>query len=199
MARQFHGETQVPTLPSSKKGKVCNSRSSGVGGRIKQDDKCSSVVVLFIWTPELQHDEGLIEYFHSPESFFGWEVICQALMRRTMQPWLINLSIYRDCSSPCPHASEQWACCCLTFTGAWQCWQLFRSFDSETLRAAGRTGGKWIRARFTLLKAFWGNHRFRVVGSICIPGAFPPRTVQGGRMFQWMELVCSVKLHLAHT
>lgn len=42
-----------------------------MGGRIKQDDKCSSVVVLFIWTPELQHDEGLIEYFHSPESFFG--------------------------------------------------------------------------------------------------------------------------------
>lgn len=42
-----------------------------MGGRIKQDDKCSSVVALFIWTPELQHDEGLIEYFHSPESFFG--------------------------------------------------------------------------------------------------------------------------------
>lgn len=63
MARQFHGETQVPTLPSSKKGKVCNSRSSGVGGRIKQDDKCSSVVVLFFWTPELQHDEGLLNTF----------------------------------------------------------------------------------------------------------------------------------------
>ena len=100
-----------------------------------------NVAVLLIWMPELQHDEGLIEYFHSPESFFGWEVICQALMRRTMQPWLINLSIYRDCSSLCPHASEQWACCCLTFTGAWQCWQLFRSLTLKRSERPGAPGG----------------------------------------------------------
>lgn len=53
----------------------------------------------------------LIKNFHSSESFFGWEVFCQALMRRTMQPWLINLSIYRDCETvaacaPMPVSSE---------------------------------------------------------------------------------------------
>lgn len=53
-------------------------------------------MLCILMSTRTQAPKELIKYFYSSESFFGWEVICQALMRRTMQPWLISLSIYRD-------------------------------------------------------------------------------------------------------
>lgn len=74
-------------------------------------------------------------------------------------PWLW------DCSSLCPDASEQWACCCLTFTGAWQCWQPLKVRILH-LERPGAPGGNESERESPCWRLFWGNHCFGVVGSI---------------------------------
>ena len=74
----------------------------------------------------------LMKHLYSCESFFGWKVICQALMRRTMQPWLINLSIYRDCETVAACAPCQWAASSLLSNFYW-CLTMLAAVQSLTL------------------------------------------------------------------
>lgn len=101
----------------------------------------------------------------SPLSTFFW--LRGNLSGWTIQPWLMNLSIYRDCEAIAACAPCQRAVSLLLFNFYW-CLTMLAAVQSlnPTLKLAISTRGKWIRAWITLLKTFWDKCSFRVAGSI---------------------------------